>query len=161
MSKFEKIIIPLAFDDIKKSDFTDNVGFIDSYTIDDDNPWEIGCIMLVYNDRLRSDDVAEMSRRFSKSKHLRRTYIKLVNNIPYYFYVFNVPWQLKKLLSGVMNLTTEQKVRILQFWGGSDEVVDFVLSNPVIAIGTEHKAPLRDVRHEIDEGLTIKKAIVS
>lgn len=40
MSDFEKIIIPLAVEDIKRKDLTEELGFIDSYTYDEDKPWD-------------------------------------------------------------------------------------------------------------------------
>ena len=161
MSDFEKIIIPLAVEDIKRKDLTEELGFIDSYTYDEDKPWDKNCILLAFDARKRSKDINEMSVRYDYSKNLKRKYIKLVNNIPYYFYVFYVPHKLKELFEGVIVLTYEQKLKVLQFWGASDYITKIVFECPVVVTSTQHDAPLEDVKKEIFDGLTIKKAIVS
>ena len=155
MSIFEKIIIPLAVDHISRKDLTEKAGFIDSYTYDEDRPQNTGCLLLAFNDEIRSEESIDLSRRYSVSKFLCKTYIKRVNNIPYYVYSFWIPAEFKKFNSGNICLTPEEKIRILQFWGPSEDVVTYVLRDPVVYANPEHKMPLEDYNEPIYRGIKI------
>lgn len=144
MSTFEKSIIPLIDDSILSIDLTPAAGFIDSYTADPDKPGDAGELFLVYDDTKRNDFVSDRMRRFEKSPYIKRTYVKYVNNTPYYIYSFWVKPEVKQKYNGVVTFTTGQKARILQFWGPFDGIVDEVFSNQVLVLDTEHAMPLAD-----------------
>ena len=90
MSKLEKIIIPLSGIGLTNIDLTPAAGFIDSYTVDPDNPSGEKELFLVYDDRVRNDYVTKRAVHLDSSKYLKRKYIKLVDHIPYYVYVFYI-----------------------------------------------------------------------
>lgn len=157
MSNFEKLAIAVAFNkQFKRSDFTKESGFIDSFSNDDDKPSINGCILLAYDARLHNDKTIELSRRFDESKFLKSTYIKTIDNVPYYVYAFWIPKTFKHFYKGHITLTPEQKVQVLQFWGASDELVHYVLSDSVLWVNTEHKMPLENCYKPIYRGLKIK-----
>lgn len=159
MSKFEKTIIPLIDECIKTVDLTAAAGFIDSYTEDPDNPNGDAELFLVYDDTVRNDFVSDRMRRFESSMNIKRTYVKYVDNVPYYIYSFWVKPEVKKLYNGILSLNTVQKARILQFWGPFDSTVDELMMNQVSLFDVEHNMPLEDYRESQFErtGLTINK----
>lgn len=55
MSTFEKTIIPMIDENIKLIDLTSAAGFIDSFTLDPDNPSGEKELFLVYDDSKRND----------------------------------------------------------------------------------------------------------
>lgn len=159
MSKFEKAIIPLIDDCIRPIDLSSSAGFIDSFTIDPDNPSGNIELFLVYDDRKRGAEVTSRMQRFEKSRNVKRTYVKYVNNTPYYIYSFWIKPEVKKLYSGVMALSTIQKAQILQFWGPFDNMVDSLLNNLALVLDVQHVMPLSDYRESPFEkaGITITK----
>lgn len=159
MSKFEKTIIPLIDNCIKGIDLTAVAGFVDSFTADPDKPCGESELFLVYDDTKRNDFVSDRMRRFENSMSVKRTYVKYVNNVPYYVYSFWVKPEVKKLYSGVLSLNTVQKARILQFWGPFDNTVNELMTNQVSLFDVEHNMPLSDYRESPFErlGLTITK----
>lgn len=159
MSKFEKIIIPLIDKNIRSIDLTDAAGFIDSYTYDPDRPSGEKELFLVFDDTKRNEFTKDRAIRFSKSPNIKRTYVKYVNNKPYFIYSFWVNPDVKKLYDGIVTLTTQQKVAVLQFWTQFDSIVDLIMSNPVISLGVTHEMPLEDFRDDSLEefGITINK----
>lgn len=144
MSTFEKTIIPLIDNNILSIDLTPAAGFIDSYTIDPDKPGDSGELFLVYDDTKRNDFVSDRMRRFEKSPYIKRTYVKYVNNVPYYIYSFWIKPEVKQKYNGVITFTAVQKARILQFWGPFDRVVEKVLNNQVLILDVQHSMPLAD-----------------
>ena len=71
MSQFEKIIIPLGIEGLKKEHFSKESGFTDSYTIDPDHPTDLHNIYLLYDASTRSTESIERARAFSSSKYLK------------------------------------------------------------------------------------------
>lgn len=159
MSLFEKTIIPLIDECIKTIDLTPAAGFIDSFTVDPDKPGDSGQLFLVYDDTKRNEFVSDRMKRFEKSLNVKRTYVKYVNNTPYYIYSFWIKPEVKKLYNGIITLNTVQKAQILQFWGPFDNVVGNVLNNQVLMLDVEHIMPEEDYRESALEcaGLTVTK----
>ena len=144
MSKFEKILIPLIDNKIQTIDLTTASGFIDSYTSDPDHPNGDKELYLVYDDRIRNKYVTDRCMRFDSSRMLKRKYVKIVKNIPYYIYVFWVGKDLEKSYGNVMNLTSRQKLSVLQFWGFPDDLVDDFIPAGSMLVKFEHEMPLED-----------------
>lgn len=157
MSTFEKLVIPFIDGNISTIDISTASGFIDSYTSDPDKPSGEKEIFLVYDDRVRNEHVTKRAVNFDKSKSLKRKYVKVVNNIPYYVYVFCIKPGLKVSTDGIVTLTGEEKISVLQFWNFPKDLVGLLVGNSSIATKFTHKMPLADYPEDIDEGLTIKK----
>lgn len=149
MSTFEKIIIPLVDDCIQPIDLTKAAGFIDSYTSDPDNPNGEKELYLAYDDTIRNNYVTDRCVRFDKSRMLKRKYVKIVNNIPYYIYVFWIGKDLSKSYGNVVTLTRRQKLSVLQFWGFSDDLVNMFISSGSVLVEFEHEMPLEDEPKEM------------
>ena len=164
MSKLEKIIIPMVDGKIEPIDLTSAAGFIDSYTVDPDKPSGEKELFLVYDDRIRNDYVTKRAVRFDSSKALKRKYIKLVNHVPYYVYVFYIKPSIKLSTDGILHLTGDQKVSVLQFWGFPNDLVKCLVGDSTLLLEYSHEMPLADYYPDeyVREGLTItKKGIVS
>ena len=155
MSTFEKIILPLIDNNLKSIDLTPAAGFIDSYTYDPDNPTWGNEFFLVFDDTVRNDYSKDVAKRLSKSKNIKKKYVKHVDGKPYFIYSFWVKPELNKLYEGVFTLNTKEVFDILQFWGPFDNVSDLVL-NPVIQTEVVHQMPLEDMEEDLC-GLEIKK----
>lgn len=158
MSKFEKIIVSLIDENIKAIDLTSTAGFIDSFTNDPDKPTSEKEFFLVYDDRVRNDYSKDRAIRFSKSTKIKRTYIKYVNSIPYLVYSFWVNKDIQKHYSGVISLSTKEKIKLLQFWSPFDSIVDTVMSNSCLTTKVTHNIPLSDFNGDLDIcGFNIQK----
>lgn len=157
MSTFEKLVIPFIDGDISTIDMSPASGFIDSYTSDPDKPSGDKEIFLVYDDRIRNDYVTKRAICFDKSKSLKRKYVKVVNNIPYYVYVFCIKPGLKVSTNGIVTLSSEEKVSVLQFWNFPTDLVKLLVSDSSIATKFTHEMPLADYPEDINNGFIIKK----
>lgn len=145
MSTFEKIIIPLISDLFKTSDFTEACGFIDCYTCDPDKPTAENELFIVYNDKIRNKFSIERARRFDKSPLLKRTYIKYVDGNPLLVYSFWVKPDIGKLYKGIQNITANQKVNVINFWGPFDkQFSEFLVCNSTIGVNWKHDMPIAD-----------------
>ena len=144
MSTFEKIIIPLVDSNIRIIDLTSCCGFIDSYISDPDKPSGECELFLVFDDNIRNNFVTDRMLRYEQSPNIKRTYVKYVNNTPFYVYSFWIKPEIKKLYNGIVVLNTSQKAQILQFWGPLDSIVDKVFGNQVQTLDIEHPMPLQD-----------------
>jgi hypothetical protein len=159
MSRLEKLIIPLLDGNITPMDLTAAAGFIDSYTYDPDRPSGEKVLFLVYDDRIRNDYVTDRARRFDSMSILKRKYVKIVDHIPYYVYVFWIKPSIKISEKGSITLTGHQKISVLQFWGFPDDLVDLLVDSSSIVGEYIHEMPLEDYYPDeyVEEGLTIIK----
>lgn len=159
MSRLEKLIIPLLDSNITSMDVTSAAGFIDSYTFDPDRPSGEKEIFLVYDDRVRNDTVTQRAIRLDSSKSLKRKYVKLVNNIPYYVYVFWITPGIKVSDKGIINLSSEQKISVLQFWNFQKDLLDYLVGDSSYVEEYTHQMPLADYYPEEYEqfGLNVPK----
>jgi hypothetical protein len=157
MSTFEKLVIPFIEGDISTIDMSLASGFIDSYTSDPDRPSGDKEIFLVYDDRIRNEHVTKRAVSFDKSRSLKRKYVKVVNNIPYYVYVFCIKPGLKASTNGIVTLTGEEKITVLQFWNFPKDLIKLLVSDSSIATTFTHKMPLADYPEDIESGITIQK----
>ena len=159
MSQIEKLLIPLVDEKITPMDLSGAAGFIDSYTLDPDNPTGELLLYLVYDAKLRNDYVTKRVSHFDSAKTLKRKYIKMVDNKPLMVYVFWIKPSIKVSSQGLITLTSSQKVSVLQFWGFPDELVKLLVSDSTIAGVYTHDMPLADYYPEfyVEEGLSIPK----
>lgn len=129
----------LAFGDISPTS-----GFVDSYTSDPDRPCSENVVYLTYDDSIRTDDTKRRAARLDKSKHVKYTYVKMIDNKPIMVYKFYIKPEIKKLFSGNVVLTPEQVTRIFEFWGFTSDVSEYLCSNKNKYLGVEHNMPLED-----------------
>lgn len=157
MSHFEKILIPFLDKDMCKIDFTSSAGFVDAYEYDEDSPNDKRNIYLMYD--LEKYNLYTQSRasRFELSSNLIKSYTKIIDNKPYIIYYFHVKEKYKKFFDGIINLTHEQNVAILQFWGPFDDTVKFALANSAIQFTDSKGIPSEDYIEQI-KGITVQKA---
>lgn len=161
MSTFEKIIVPIMSDMFKPTDFTESCGFIDCYTSDPDRPTDANEFFIVYDDRIRNEFSIERARRFDKSPLLKHTYIKYVDGKAYLIYSFWVKPNIGKLYRGVQNITAEQKVNVINFWGPFDrQFSEFLVGNSTIGVDWKHDMPIADYISYDDEEQKIKDGIL-
>ena len=159
MSQFEKIIIPLIEPKLKPIDFTDKTGFIGCYTFDPDRPSFDKEFFIVFNNNIRNEYTKDLSVRLSHSLNIKNTYIKRVNNIPYYVYSFYVKPELKKYYNGILDLTASHKIKVANFWSPSDKLVNNLLSNTILHTTVDHNMPLTDYQQSYRDKISsiIKK----
>lgn len=144
MSQFSKIIVPLIEPKFKPVDFTDKAGFVGCYTADPDKPSSEKEFFVVFNNNIRNEYSEDLSIRLSRSLNIKRTYVKRVNNIPYYIYSFYVKPELKKYYNGICYLTANQKLKVSNFWTKSDDLVNKLLSNTVLHLSVNNNMPIAD-----------------
>lgn len=144
MTILEKIVIPLIDENLNIGDISPNSGLIDSYTSDPDKPFLEEGIFLVYDDTLRTEDTKKAASKLNSLSSLRYTYVKYVENKPYFVYNFYPTTEWKKLLTGHIVLTPKQTKRIIEFWGELSEVSDYICSNKNKYITPNHPMPLED-----------------
>lgn len=152
MTNFEKILLPLVIENISKEDICPESGFIDTYTVDVDRPSWQNEFFIVYDDSIRSEKSINRARKFEKSRNLKRVYITHINNKPCIVYSFWIDRTLKKLYDGVFALNAQQKFKVAQYWGASDEIFNIVL-DCTLQSTVKHKMPLADYQKSIGEQL--------
>lgn len=150
MTEFEKIIIPLLDDSIVPSDVSEEAGFIGVYTEDMDNP-EPGSIYLVYNDNIRTNISCERAVRFDRLSGIFKKYIKVVDSKPLLVYKFWLKPELKKLLKGPIQPNTDQKMRIISFWGLDDDISKQCIEHGMFGTKPIVKLPAKDYRASLKE----------
>lgn len=157
MSKFEETIIPLM-GDIWSIDLTSAAGFVDSYTEDPDRPNSEPELFLMYKNDKHNEYTENRIRRLEASKNLKRIYVKYIGGQAYYIYSFWVKPEIKKLYSGIINLSTAQKAQVLQFWGLC-ETVTSLLENHTCVFNVQHSMTPEDFRESAFNkvGLRISK----
>lgn len=159
MSNFDKIIIPLLDNNTKTLDFTELAGFIGCYTYDPDKPSQFKEFYIAYDETVRNKYSIDRARRFEQSKNIKKKYVKIVNNKPYYIYSFWVCKELGNLYKGNVILGKEQKLKILNYWGVVDKISDYILNNNIIWLDSEKALPLEDYREPyFKNGIEIKKS---
>jgi hypothetical protein len=158
MSTFEKLTIPFIDGAVNSMDFTAAAGFIDSYTFDPDRPSGDMVLYLVYDDRVRNDYVTNRAVHLDSSRSLKYKYVKLVKGVPYYVYVFIIKPGIAKQ-NGIIRLTGEEKVSVLQFWNFPKDLIDLLVGDSSILTEYSHDMPLQDYYPDkyMEEGLTIQK----
>ncbi len=144
----------LAFGDISPTS-----GFVDSYTSDPDRPSSENVVYLTYDDSIRTDDTKRRPARLTKSKNVKYTYVKMIDNKPIMVYKFYIKPEIRKLFSGHVELTPEQVTRVFEFWGFASDVSKYLCDNKNKYVGVEHNMPLEDYvpRFDIEtkKGITI------
>lgn len=157
MSKFEKLTIPFIQGKINSSDFLPVTGFIDSYTFDPDKPTGDKELFLVYDDRVRNDSVTLRASHLDGSRSLKRKYVKIVNGIPYYVYVFAIKPGIFK--NGIIHLTAEEKLSVLQFWNFPLDLLNELVGDSAILAEYSHEMPLQDYYPDVygEDGIDIPK----
>lgn len=163
MSAFEEAIIPLIDDNIWTVDLTSPAGFVDSYTEDPDRPNGEPELFLMYKNNKNNEYVKNRIRRLESSKYLKRIYVKYIDGQPYYIYSFWIKPEVKKFYSGVVNLSTVQKAKVLQFWGPC-KTVESLLENYTSTFDVYHPMKPEDFRESAFNkvGLRIlKKGVAS
>lgn len=163
MSTFEKIVIPFIDGEITSMDLTKSSGFIDSYTSDPDKPSGEKEIFLVFDDRIRNEHVTKRAVHLDKSRSLKRKYVKLVDHVPYYVYVFCIKPGLRISTEGIVHLSSEEKISVLQFWNFPNDLTKLLVGDSSIATVYTHEMPLADFYPDeyVQEGVTINKREVS
>lgn len=148
MSLFDKIIIPMIEPAFKPSDFTDDTGFIGCYTFDPDKPVGERQFLIAFDDNVRNEHVEDMSKRLEMSSNIKKIYTKVIDNKPYYIYVFYVNHILKKKYFDYSSfiLPFEEKMKYLKFWGEQDEYAEKLCSNSLFSNGRDEWLPLADYR---------------
>lgn len=144
MTIFEKVILPLIDDNIKPDDLTDEAGFVDTYTKDPDHPGDYRVFYFCVDCNIRTQSSIKRAIRYNTSPWLSGMYTKRVNNRPILVYKFKIKPEVCKFMEGYINLTADQKTRILQFWGIEDAVSQFILNNSSMVLDVNHDMPLND-----------------
>ena len=158
MSKLEKMIIPINRIGIKQIDISSESGFVDSFTEDPDNPTGERELMLMYDERLRNDQVAERAGRLDSSPCLKRKYIKIIKNIPYCIYVFYIRPEINLSYNGILKLSAEQKLKILKFWKYPSDLMKSFVGDSTLVVEYSHEMPLADYfPEEYQYGFETKK----
>ena len=101
-----------------------------------------------------------MSKRLEMSPHIKKIYTKVIDNKPYYIYVFYVNHVLKKkYFDGSFILPFEEKMKYLKFWGEQDEYAEKLCSKALFEDGKNEWLPLADYRKSMfDKNKDNKKA---
>lgn len=129
------MLIPLIDKSFTIDDFSIKSGFIDAFDTDINKPYLDNHIFIMYDAEVKTKEAAKRYDKFSKLPTLYNRRIAIINNHPYLVYAFSVidseVKRDKKQLTG--NITTSKnKLRIMQFWKGSDEDVSIKLTKNTI-----------------------------
>lgn len=157
MSDFEKIMISVVENKLfKPIDFTNLTGYVGSYTWDPDHP-ATGEFYIMFDDTIRNDYSKDLATRLSKSTNVKREYVKIIDNKPYYVYCF---WINRKLMDeihqGVIKLTNEMKQNCIQFWSFLDSISIAIMNGHDSFVAEQKDLPCEDYNtSEYKRGLVI------
>lgn len=160
MSKLFKILIPLI-NGISQDDLTNESGFIDAYTMDDDKPFYGKTLYIAYDNRIRTKQSIATARKFETHPNLKGSYVKYCNGVPYYIYVLWVPPIFNNILKGCFYLDAKEKFKILQFWGTSEDTSKEIMNNSLFCLPSEYKIPLEDYNDYSKLVVIKQKAVAS
>lgn len=140
-------ILPLI---LKNKDVLFNkYGFINAFLEDVNRPWLDNHIFILYKTSSISDSIEDEMRA---NEYYYDTKSLKINNEFYQEYIFIVPSQYKELIRdfkelSYTNLTTEDKIKILQFW----DCFDFPHIKKLIDNESEYVGVIEDLKEIIPE----------
>lgn len=143
MTIFEKTILPLILN-ITPDDIKCNSGFIDTYTYDPDRPYDYRAFYIVIDDSIRSEESISLARKLHTETSFAGTYVKYISGNPYVIYRFVLPANFCKKKDNWIELSPEDKCKVITTYGIMDEVSKVLLASPYILVNDTHSLPLED-----------------
>lgn len=158
MSNFEKVMVTVVGDKMKPIDFTNLTGYVGCYTFDPDYPTS-GEFYVMFDDTIRNKYSMDLAVRMSESKNVKRQYVKIINNKPYYIYAFWLTEKLKdQIHSGVVSITDDIKIKCFNFWSHYDSLSLKILHGMTTVTSEQKHMPCEDYNTSSSEyGLIIQK----
>ena len=151
------MLVPFIHESFKKEDFSKEAGFVGIYYHDIDKPAGGKQLFLVYDDSVRTEESMDTARRINNQENVKRKYIRYVEGKPLMVYSYWVNPLLEDLFfKNSVSFSVKQKLKILQFWGTSDEeildailVPSYVYHTPETKWMPENTIPSEDYRAEL------------
>ena len=158
MNNLLKLIVPLLSSNITLNDISVESGFVDAYTFDINYPEE-GCIYLMYDAQMRTNETAKRYYKFLTLPEVKTSRIIHINKKPYLLYVLKITSKgVRDLAKGLIMLDNIQKTRILQFWGFTDSFIQTVLFNNINFLKSNFNVPEEDYMPDLYETIMNKKS---
>ena len=155
MTPTEKIIIALSPSTLNKDDFSKEKGFVNLYTADPDHPQKGHKIFLLYRKNPVNEETIKTHRKLSMDCRVRFDGIRYIKGIAYTLYSM-YPYPNYKIDNKTIYLSTEEKRKVIDFWGLDDEVTDWLLKESYVWMDITNVPP-EDPPITFDDVLTIKK----
>ena len=155
MTITEKIIIALSPSTLNKDDFSKEKGFVNLYTADPDHPQKGHKIFLLYRKNPVNEETIKTHRKLSMDCRVRFDGIRYIKGIAYTLYSM-YPYPNYKIDNKTIYLSTEEKRKVIDFWGLGDEVTDWLLKESYVWMDITNVPP-EDPPITFDDVLTIKK----
>ena len=155
MTITEKIIIALSPSTLNKDDFSKEKGFVNLYTADPDHPQKGHKIFLLYKKNPVNEETIKTHRKLSMDCRVRFDGIRYIKGIAYTLYSM-YPYPNYKIDNKTIYLSTEEKRKVIDFWGLGDEVTDWLLKESYVWMDITNVPP-EDPPITFDDVLTIKK----
>ena len=155
MTITEKIIIALSPSTLNKDDFSKEKGFINLYTADPDHPQKGHKIFLLYRKNPVNEETIKTHRKLSMDCRVRFDGIRYIKGLAYTLYSM-YPYPNYKIDNKTIYLSTEEKRKVIDFWGLGDEVTDWLLKESYVWMDITNVPP-EDPPITFDDVLTIKK----
>lgn len=147
-----KLAIPLLNDKLTKADIDEKSGFINAFFEDINKPACCNHIFMMYDLHAGKENAYKTIMKVDRldNKYSRR--VAYINNKPYEICSFTVNKTIRNLRNGIVNLTLNQKKRILDFWGNSEPwVVNNILAGMTYSNPNEEVVPEEDYRPSLSE----------
>ena len=161
MSTHMKFMVPLLDKEITRWDLKPETGFVGAFVHDKNRPGIDDCIFLVYDLSNPNRYSCEHESRFAKCTNIRSTRIEYIKGKPYKIFAFPLIGKDARDLrdKGYKPRSYENVVRIMRFWCGYDDDVNFaLLSNKPNVIKLDWQTvPEYDFRPGPQIGLGMKK----
>ena len=155
MTPTEKIIIALSPSTLNKDDFSKEKGFVNLYTADPDHPQKGHKIFLLYRKNPVNEETIKTHRKLSMDCRVRFDGIRYIKGIAYTLYSM-YPYPNYKIDNKTIYLSTEEKRKVIDFWGLDNEVTDWLLKESYVWMDITNVPP-EDPPITFDDVLTIKK----
>lgn len=126
---FMKLVIPFI-NGFTLSDISKESGFVAAFDQDDNKPVDGSFIYLVFDPTIYTEQTIKTLKKINNLKSVYSIYDYRIDNKVYTIYKIRAnSRRLENLISGHVNLDIDMVIRILQFWGFTDEYVNSVCLN--------------------------------
>lgn len=132
MENFLKITLPLAIDCLELSDLdtSDNMGFVNAYIVDSNNPCIWNQIFLLYRNDVMSAAIEKRKLKFKYCKNIyniRNICLKGVSHTVYSFTVNDR--RIFSLYEGLFHFGNKEYLYVHKFWNFTDDFMNELLCN--------------------------------
>lgn len=137
MSLTEKLLIPLVSNVITINDLSPELGFVDAYTHDKNDPSLDRHLFLMYKRDTSTTEKWKLHNKLKNDPNLYCRKIYRINNIWYVIYVYLCTYEnltMYFLQNNANSISPESAMKIIAFWKNTDDRIKDLIFNSATTI---------------------------